>query len=156
VSFVYISEGFRIHPHRQAIERDGEFISVRPKTFALLLSLIEHPQELLTKKYLLEKIWDDVTVEQAVLVQSIRELRQLFNSNEVIQTYPRKGYAWSADVQTQLSAPESIVSSSRMIKARSYLPHLVAALAVVAVGVIFLSGQFFKSQRRPKWLLYYP
>ena len=144
MSFVYISEGFRIHPHRQAIERDGEFISVRPKTFALLLSLIEHPQELLTKKYLLEKIWDDVTVEQAVLVQSIRELRQLFNSNEVIQTYPRKGYAWSADVQTQLSAPESIVSSSRMIKARSYLPHLVAALAVVAVGVIFFIRPIFQ------------
>ena len=146
MSVVYTSNDFKIHPHRQAIERDGEFIPVRPKTFALLLLLIKHPQEVLTKKLLLEKIWDDVAVEEAVLVQSIRELRQLFNNNDIIQTYPRKGYAWSADVQTKLSTPEPVVASSRLIEVRKYLPHLSAALVVAILGILFVINPF---QQKP-------
>jgi transcriptional activator of cad operon len=146
VSIIYTSCGFQVHPHRQAIERDGEVISVRPKTFALLLLLIKHPQEVLAKKYLLEKIWDDVTVEEAVLVQSIRELRQLFNNNDVIQTYPRKGYAWSADVQMQLSTPEPVIASNRLIKVRKCLPQLSATLVVTILGILYVINHF---QQKP-------
>jgi DNA-binding winged helix-turn-helix (wHTH) protein/tetratricopeptide (TPR) repeat protein len=104
LSFIYLSQGFVIYPHRQTITRGEETIQVRPKTFALLLLMLEKPREVLSKSYLLESVWDDVTVEEQVLVQSIRELRQLFASAEIIQTYPRKGYAWSADVEKQIAA----------------------------------------------------
>ncbi|RYY75115.1 MAG: tetratricopeptide repeat protein [Gammaproteobacteria bacterium] len=138
VSAVYTSAGYIIHQHRQAIELDGEFISVRPKTFALLLLLIQRPQEVLAKKYLLDNIWDDVAVEEAVLVQSIRELRQLFNNNEIIQTYPRKGYAWSADVQTQPSSSERAPAANQFARPRKYLPYLTMSLAAVILAAIFL------------------
>lgn len=101
MSFIYISDGFIIYPHRHLIERDSQSIQVRPKTFALLLMLLERPHEVLSKRDLLETIWDDVNVEEPVLVQSIREIRQLFGNPNIIQTHPRKGYAWAADVQKQ-------------------------------------------------------
>lgn len=99
LSVIYLSQGFVIYPHRQVIERGTETIQVRPKTFALLLLLLERPREILSKTFLLDSIWDDVKVEEQVLVQSVRELRQLFGDNEIIQTYPRKGYSWAAEVE---------------------------------------------------------
>ncbi|GGY69582.1 hypothetical protein GCM10011613_12400 [Cellvibrio zantedeschiae] len=99
MSVFYQSQGFVIYPQRQTIVKGDEEIQVRSKTFALLLLLLEKPGEVLSKSYLLDSIWDDVKVEEQVLVQSIRELRQLFSSADIIQTYPRKGYAWAADVE---------------------------------------------------------
>lgn len=105
MSLIYLSQGFSIHPQRQLIMRGQEATQVRPKTFALLLLLLERPGEILSKSYLLDSVWDDVKVEEQVLVQSIRELRQLFGNAEIIQTYPRKGYAWAADVEKQEYCP---------------------------------------------------
>lgn len=104
MSFIYLSQGFVIYPHRQVIVLGDETIQVRPKTFALLLLLLAKPREVLSKSLLLDTIWDDVEVEEQVLVQSIRELRQLFRNSEIIQTYPRKGYAWAGDVERQAEA----------------------------------------------------
>lgn len=101
VEFIYLSAGFSIYPHQHLIKKDANSIQVRPKTFALLLLLLENPREVLSKRFLLDTIWDDVTVDEPVLVQSIREIRQLFGDADIIQTYPRKGYAWIAEVKKQ-------------------------------------------------------
>ena len=39
--------------------RDGAAVNVRPKTFAVLEYLAEHPGELVTKRALLDAIWGD-------------------------------------------------------------------------------------------------
>jgi DNA-binding winged helix-turn-helix (wHTH) protein/tetratricopeptide (TPR) repeat protein len=150
---VYVSKGFIIHPNRQTIERDGKVISVRSKTFALLLLFIEKPQELLSKRYLLDTVWDDAIVEEPVLVQSIRELRNLFGSADIIQTYPRKGYSWSEPVQQQLESAESnaIATPKHLNKARfSLQSFLVAALCVIAVTlIIFLATRLYSEKSSP-------
>lgn len=144
---VYLSKGFIIHPNRQTIERDGQVISVRPKTFALLLLLLERPQEILSKRYLLDTIWDDVVVEEPVLVQSIRELRQLFGSVDIIQTYPRKGYAWSETVQKKsehefnervIPQHETVTPPHEHKKYPDWLPALVITSFVIAVALILM------------------
>jgi len=149
LSFIYLSQGFSIHPQRQFIMRDQEVIQVRPKTFALLMLLLEKPGEVLSKSYLLDSIWDDVKVEEQVLVQSIRELRQLFGNAEIIQTYPRKGYAWAAEVEKQQqcqAAPPAqdapSVNISRVSNSawwrRSYaLAIFLLALGVTACGLFY-------------------
>jgi DNA-binding winged helix-turn-helix (wHTH) protein/Flp pilus assembly protein TadD len=140
LSFIYLSQGFAIYPHRQAIALGSDTIQVRPKTFALLLLLLEKPREILNKRYLLDTIWDDVTVEEQVLVQSIRELRQIFGSAEIIQTYPRKGYAWAADVEKQAACAIPIaapaITPSRWRKAYT-LPALVAVLTLLVTIVLY-------------------
>jgi len=160
LSCIYLSQGFVIYPHRQTITRGEETIQVRPKTFALLLLMLEKPREVLSKSYLLDSIWDDVTVEEQVLVQSIRELRQLFGSAEIIQTYPRKGYAWAADVekQTDACAPATALSSAPAIAPtapiadtptlRSWWRKTYAVPALVIAAVIALSGIFYALSAR--------
>lgn len=152
MSFIYLSHGFAIYPHRQLIEKGAETIQVRPKTFALLLLLLEQPREVLSKAFLLNSIWDDVTVEEQVLVQSVRELRQLFGNNEIIQTYPRKGYAWAEDVEKQsLSAPQAFeIASPHLIPPKTpSLPRLsrwrkaYSVLIIAAVLLLSASAIFF-------------
>lgn len=137
---VYISQGFTIYPHRQIIERGAETIQVRPKTFALLLLLLEQPREVLSKRYLLDTIWDDVMVDEQVLVQSIRELRKLFGSAEIIQTYPRKGYAWAASVQRgpleEQKPPQSFFIP---FWRRTSALLLIFVVLVVVVAIVFYS-----------------
>lgn len=144
MSYIYLSQGFRIYPHSQAIEQGDNRLQVRPKTFALLLLLLEKPREVLDKRFLLDNIWDDVKVEEQVLVQSVRELRQIFGSADIIQTYPRKGYAWAADVEKHADCAPliEIPSTPSPVKKRSWkslpaikLTALVASLAVAAVLV---------------------
>lgn len=88
-----------INVHQQNIVFNDETVKVRPKTFSLLLCFLQNPFQVLSKKQLLDTVWDDVEVNEQVLFQTIRELRQLFGEEEVIKTHPRKGYAWVADVE---------------------------------------------------------
>ncbi len=78
---------------------DGQTLNIRPKTFSLLLMFLQSPYQVLSKTELLEKVWDDVEVNEQVLFQTMRELRQLFDGEQVIKTHPRKGYAWIMPVE---------------------------------------------------------
>ncbi len=73
---VYRMESFTVDVTRRQIITPQQILNVRPKTFSLLLQFLENPLQVLSKDLLLNNIWDDVTVEEQVLVQSIRELRQ--------------------------------------------------------------------------------
>lgn len=145
LSFIYLSHGFAIYPHRQAIAQGSDTIQVRPKTFALLLLLLEKPGEVLNKRYLLDTIWDDVTVEEQVLVQSIRELRKLFGNAEIIQTYPRKGYAWAADVEKKtpctqpisVAEPQTIPSRPPRWRNAYTAPALIIAFVLLTCVVFY-------------------
>lgn len=86
------------------ITKEGQQISVRAKTLLVLKHLITHKEEIVTKQSLLDTIWHDVVVQDQVLVQSIKEIRDILGS-QVIKTYPRQGYQWTAElteVTTQL------------------------------------------------------
>ncbi|MDQ2075910.1 winged helix-turn-helix domain-containing protein [Marinimicrobium sp. ABcell2] len=101
MSNTYHTASAAIHPDRHMVEIGGVQTRVRPKTFQLLLLFLAHPKQTLSKQYLLDTVWDDVSVDEQVLFQSVREIRQLFKDNDLIKTYPRKGYAWMADVHLQ-------------------------------------------------------
>ncbi len=99
MTFVYKTQSFVINPLQYSIEGPSGIVNVRPKTFSLLILLLQHPRELLSKDFLLETIWDDVAVGEQVLFQSIGEIRKLFQQANMIKTHPRKGYSWVADVE---------------------------------------------------------
>ena len=43
--------------------RIDDVVSIKPKTFAVLRYLVEHPERLVTKKELLSALWPDVHVD---------------------------------------------------------------------------------------------
>ena len=77
---------------------------LRPKTFALLRYLVEHPGQLLTKAALLEALWPETTVSEVVLSVCMRELRQALGDDarrpRFIETVHRRGYCFIGHLPT--------------------------------------------------------
>ncbi len=71
---------------------------IRPKTLEVLLYLGQRSGQIISKQELLDHVWDDVNVDEGVVFQSIREIRQLFDNNNIVQNYPRKGYVFNTEL----------------------------------------------------------
>jgi len=112
------------------IIKAGQEINIRAKTLLVLRYLIENREQIVTKQALLDDIWHDVVVQEQVLVQSIKEIRDLLGSH-VIKTYPRQGYQWTADL-SELSNEKKFFGKS--VKTIS----LVAMLTFVVISAIFI------------------
>jgi non-specific serine/threonine protein kinase len=67
---------FRLESTDRRLYRGNEEIRLRPKTFAVLLNLVEHAGRLVKKDELLDAVWPDTAVTDSVLKVSIRELRE--------------------------------------------------------------------------------
>jgi DNA-binding winged helix-turn-helix (wHTH) protein len=69
---------YRLDPTNQSLWHGLTEIRLRPKAFAVLKHLVEHRGQLVTKQQLLEAVWPATFVTDAVLKDSIRQLREAF------------------------------------------------------------------------------
>lgn len=87
---------FRFDLADECLWRGAQPISLRPKAFAVLKLLVEHPGRLVTKQQVLDKIWPDTFIGDAVLKDNIRQLREALDddarSPRYIETAHRRGY----------------------------------------------------------------
>jgi DNA-binding winged helix-turn-helix (wHTH) protein/predicted ATPase len=85
-------------------------LTLRPKTFDLLVHLVEHAGELVRKETLLETVWPDTVVADGVLTTSMGELRKVLGETakqpQFIATVHRRGYRFIAPV-TPVDTPET-------------------------------------------------
>jgi predicted ATPase len=71
-----------------------------PKTFELLRYLVENPGRLLRKSELLDAVWPDQFVTEAVLKAQVARLRKaLGDGARWVVTEPRRGYRFAAEVR---------------------------------------------------------
>jgi len=88
-------------------------IKLRPKAFAVLNHLIGHPGQLVTKEELLNVVWPETFVGEAVLKVTIRQLREALDDDPkspvFIETAHRRGYRFIG----QLEASEQVRTPSR-------------------------------------------
>jgi len=88
---------FELNLTSGSITHQGQVTHIRAKTLLVLTYLITHKDRIVTKQELLTTIWHDVVVQEQVLVQSIKEIRDLLG-RDVIKTYSRQGYQWTAEL----------------------------------------------------------
>ncbi len=116
--------------------KDGQTISIRAKTLLVLKYLIANQNKIVSKQEVLASIWHDVIVQEQVLVQSIKEIRDLLGSH-VIKTYPRQGYQWTAELKK--INPPTPVPIAKIIRS-SWLIMVVIFLLIISVTVfLFIS-----------------
>src|SRR5260221_13355064 len=60
----------------ECVRRGNETLTLPPKAFAVLRYLQEHPSRLVTKQELLDAVWPDIAVTEAVLKNCILKLRE--------------------------------------------------------------------------------
>src|SRR5690242_127010 len=95
----YLFDGFRVDASERLIFKDNRELSLTPKVFDTLLVLLENSSHVLTKKELMEQVWPDSFVEENNLAQNISILRKALGES-YIQTVPKRGYRFVADVST--------------------------------------------------------
>src|SRR5215510_11095226 len=99
----WVFDHFRFDPDHACLWRDAEAIALPPKTFAVLHYLVTHPDRLVTKEELLDAIWPETAVTDAVLRVAIGALRKVLRDTaqapRFIATVSRRGYRFLAPVE---------------------------------------------------------
>ena len=67
---------FRVDPAKETLLKAGVAVPLTPKTFQILLVLVRHGQEIVTKDDLMKSVWPDTFVEEANLSRNIFMLRK--------------------------------------------------------------------------------
>jgi DNA-binding winged helix-turn-helix (wHTH) protein/TolB-like protein len=101
---------FRLDPDERLLMQDGRAISLPPKTFDLLVYLVQKHGRLATKEQIMQTVWSGSFVEDANLTVSISLLRKKLGEKDgglhFIETIPKKGYRFTAPVREVEFCPE--------------------------------------------------
>ncbi|MEK6282701.1 MAG: tetratricopeptide repeat protein [Acidobacteriota bacterium] len=94
---------FRLDPEKPCLWRDGEPVALTPKAVETLLVLVQQNGRLVEREQLMNAIWPDTFVEDGNLNFNVSVLRKALGTDEAgeqyIQTVPRHGYRFKADVR---------------------------------------------------------
>jgi DNA-binding winged helix-turn-helix (wHTH) protein/Tol biopolymer transport system component len=94
---------FRLDRSERFLFQDGEVVPLSPRLFDTLLVLVENRGHVVQKNDLMQKVWNDVAVEENNLTQSISALRKILGDNldgpKFIETIPKRGYRFVAPVK---------------------------------------------------------
>jgi DNA-binding winged helix-turn-helix (wHTH) protein len=96
---------FVVDPDARLLYGHGEPIHLPPKAFNLLLALLEHRPEALSKFELMERLWAGTYVQEVNLSNVVGELRSALGDRSSrsrdIRTVHGFGDAFAADVQQE-------------------------------------------------------
>ncbi|HYP01096.1 MAG TPA: transcriptional regulator, partial [Pyrinomonadaceae bacterium] len=88
---------------KRLLLRDGEPVPLTPKAFDTLALLVRRSGHVVGKNELLEEIWADAYVEESTIAQNVFTLRKALGQNhaenQFIETVPKHGYRFTADVR---------------------------------------------------------
>lgn len=145
---------FRLDPKQRELTRAGAAISLTPKAFDVLVVLVQHRGQLVTKADVLSAVWPGTAVEEGNLAWNVSAIRKALADDAgstYIETVPKFGYRFVADVREVFSDPEptvgtplpaspiNVADSESAIRRRGRVGLYVAALAVLAMATAALT-----------------
>src|SRR5215216_869117 len=123
----YLFDRFRVDAAERMLFKDDREVPLTPKVFDTLLVLLENSGHVLTKKELMQQVWPDSFVEENNLAQNISILRKALGEGKegehYIQTVPKRGYRFLADVHVSGGEEETLIVRERT-RARIVVEHM--------------------------------
>src|SRR5215467_14383683 len=108
---------FRLDPNRHRLFCGDEIVALSPKAIQTLILLVENRGKLLERETLMDALWPHVIVEDANLTVAVSQLRKALNQNgdnaEFIETVPRVGYRFVADICEVIKEPAPLIPEER-------------------------------------------
>lgn len=171
---IYKLGPYRIDINERVLDRDGERLHLKPKTFDLLVFLIERSNKVASKDEIFETVWHGAFVEEANLAVHVSNLRKIFSSDDepkvVIETVPKVGYrlivenrdnhsvgnGQTSRIEPELGTPVTeAADESNASKPGGYLARVgfgskrlhVILIVLVASNLIFLATLLVLSRR---------
>jgi TolB-like protein/DNA-binding winged helix-turn-helix (wHTH) protein/tetratricopeptide (TPR) repeat protein len=127
---------FEVDRQRGRLTRGGQEIALRPKSYGVLLYLLEHAGQLVPREEMLAAVWPGVVVTDDSIAQCLIELRRALgdDTRTMIRTVPRRGLILDTPVRVEESA------SPPLPQRRGALQHrwlLAVPLATVAALLLW-------------------
>src|SRR5262249_28526650 len=149
---------FAVDPANTCLWRGTEAVALSPKAFDVLHYLVQHPNRVVTKDEILDAVWPETAVTDAVVRVAIAALRKALDDTALprfITTVPRRGYRFLAPVTvsdasgltaatTTPQASPAPASPPLMVGRKSILQRLGAAWTRVRQGqrpVVWVTGE---------------
>jgi Tol biopolymer transport system component/DNA-binding winged helix-turn-helix (wHTH) protein len=132
-SVLYEFGEYRLEPRARLLSRRDQPIALPPKSFDLLLLLVERRGRVLEREELIRELWPDTFVEEANLTFQVSTVRKALgeDGSRWIETLPKHGYRFSGVVR-EIRPEESLPPTAARSRARRAWP-LVGVLAVGTV-----------------------
>ena len=131
-----IFDPFCLDRTNECLWRGSRVIKLRPKAFAVLNQLVGRPGQLVTKEELLNTVWHDTFVGDAVLKVAIRQLRDALEDNskapEFIETAHRRGYRFIGQIA---ESGQTLTETQNLPSQTTFSPSSVLA-SYPSVGVV--------------------
>src|SRR5262245_14875573 len=131
---------YRLDAAKRLLTRSGQLVGLKPKTFDLLVVLIESQGRVLTKSELMKTLWPDTFVEEANLAFQISALRKALGEDgqQWIETLPKHGYRFGATVTECM--PDGDKPAVLEKPSRSRRPLFGWQRAVTIAGILCVAG----------------
>lgn len=146
---------FRLDAENQCLWRGSKRIAVRPRPFAVLEYLVEHPGRLISHDEILDALWPETFVQPQILRTYMLDLRKVLGDDaaepKYIETLPKRGYQFVAAVSTY--SPSAVKAADSAAETGASLSS--AALAGREAELARLRAEFRSAsggQRRVGWV----
>ncbi len=139
---------YEVEPRTLQVRRQGQSFTLEPKVMGVLVDLAGSAGETRTKREIMDSVWPDVTVGDAVLSRSISILRRTLADDpknpNYIETIPRIGYRFVANVTRvdngAAAAPEPEEETDNPFRWQWILAIALATVLLLALGM-WLGGR---------------
>jgi DNA-binding winged helix-turn-helix (wHTH) protein/Flp pilus assembly protein TadD len=109
-NLLYFFENFALDPGRRELRCGATAIAMEPQAFDLLLHLIRHREQVVSRDEMIEQIWDGRIVSESALSTRINAVRKAIGDTgaeqRLIKTLPRKGVRFVGEVREGLELSE--------------------------------------------------
>jgi DNA-binding winged helix-turn-helix (wHTH) protein/TolB-like protein/Flp pilus assembly protein TadD len=163
---------FRLNVSERLLQRGSELVPLTPKVFDTLLVLVENNGHVVEKNALMQQLWPDSFVEESSLTQNIsllrRALSEVGSDSNYIETIPKRGYRFIAEVRerdeltnsdvakraTAEGAPDQPTPDQPLtaVPRAQLQPHTTAngyfavILGCIVIGVLVIVGFWLRSK----------
>ncbi len=148
---VYRFDQVEIDVQNLRVTVGSEVRPLEPKSFRLLLFLLENPGRALPKEEIMTAVWSDAFVSDNSLARAITQIRKALEDDSkaprYVETVPSVGYRFVADLKDEIqedTTAETPVTPPDLSGRRSLpVPWLVAGVAV-AIAIAALVFVYFR------------
>lgn len=135
---IYEFGPYHLEVSTRRLLRGEVLVPLTPKAFDTLVALIERHDRVVDKSELMQVVWPDSFVEEANLSQTVFVLRKALGEDsdgrQFIDTIPRRGYRFAAEVRTPGSAAAALAEQLPAGRPSR------AALAWIAVAFVLIAA----------------
>ena len=139
---LYEFEEFRLDAENPSLWRGGELVPIYPKALDILILLVGRKGEIVSRDELLETVWQETFVEESNITYTVSQLRKTLGDKKFIQTVPKRGYRFVADVRevSRNGKPEVDDLIAPGSNKQTKTPVRWNLIVITLLGVLFLSS----------------